>query len=71
MRWLEQFGNPFFVVLADYEGRYALDWGVAGAPETFLVDGAGVVRWKHTGPLTEEIVATRLLPALEQVERAR
>ena len=71
LRWLEQFGNPFFVVLADQEGRYALDWGVAGAPETFLVDGSGIVRWKHTGPLTDEVVATRLLPALEQVERAQ
>ena len=71
LRWLEQFGNPFFLVLADQEGRYALDWGVAGAPETFLVDGSGIVRWKHTGPLTDEVVATRLLPALEQVERAQ
>ena len=71
LRWLEQFGNPFFLVLADQEGRYALDWGVAGAPETFLVDGSGIVRWKHTGPLTDAVVATQLLPALEQVERAR
>ncbi|KAF1693712.1 DsbE family thiol:disulfide interchange protein [Pseudoxanthomonas koreensis] len=71
LRWLEQFGNPFFVVLADYEGRYALDWGVAGAPETFLVDGSGIVRWKHTGPLTDEVVASQLLPVLEKVEQAR
>ncbi|GAB3516354.1 DsbE family thiol:disulfide interchange protein [Pseudoxanthomonas daejeonensis] len=71
LRWLEQFGNPFFVVLADQEGRYALDWGVAGAPETFLVDGQGIVRWKYTGPLTDEVVASQLLPALEQVEQAR
>ena len=71
LRWLEQFGNPLFVVLADQYGRYALDWGVAGAPETFLVDGSGIVRWKYTGPLTEEVVATQLLPAVEQVERAQ
>jgi cytochrome c biogenesis protein CcmG/thiol:disulfide interchange protein DsbE len=71
LRWLEQFGNPFFVVLADKEGRYALDWGVAGAPETFLVDGSGIVRWKYTGPLTDEVVETQLLPVLEQVERAQ
>ncbi|WP_374011792.1 DsbE family thiol:disulfide interchange protein [Pseudoxanthomonas koreensis] len=71
LRWLERYGNPFFVVLADKEGRYALDWGVAGAPETFLVDGSGIVRWKHTGPLTEQVVQERLLPALEQVEQAR
>jgi cytochrome c biogenesis protein CcmG/thiol:disulfide interchange protein DsbE len=71
LRWLEQFGNPFFVVLADKEGSYALDWGVACAPETFLVDGSGIVRWKYTGPLTEEVVETQLLPVLEQVERTQ
>ena len=71
LRWLEQFGNPFFVVLADQEGRYALDWGVAGAPETFLVDGQGIVRWKYTGPLTEQVVQEQLLPVLAKVEQAR
>jgi len=71
LRWLEQFGNPYFVVLADREGRYALDWGVTGAPETFLVDGAGVIRWKHTGPLTQAVIDAELLPALAQVEQGR
>lgn len=70
LRWLEQFGNPFYVVVADPEGRYALDWGVAGAPETFLVDGQGIVRWKYTGPLTTEVVAGQLVPLVEQLERA-
>ena len=69
LRWLEQFGNPFYVVLADPEGRYALDWGVAGAPETFVVDAQGIVRWKYTGPLTDEVVATQLMPLVEQLER--
>ena len=71
LRWLERFGNPFFVVVADQEGRTALDWGVAGAPETFLVDGNGIVRWKHTGPLTDQVVRGQLLPELERAERAR
>ena len=69
LRWLEQFGNPFYVVLADPEGRYALDWGVAGAPETFVVDAEGIVRWKYTGPLTDEVVATQRMPLVEQLER--
>lgn len=69
LRWLEQLGNPFYVVLADPEGRYALDWGVAGAPETFVVDAEGIVRWKYTGPLTDEVVATQLMPLVEQLER--
>lgn len=69
LRWLEQFGNPFYVVLADREGRYALDWGVAGAPETFLVDAEGIVRWKHTGPLTEQVVADELVPLVAKLGR--
>ena len=69
LRWLEQFGNPFYVVLAAPEGLYALDWGVAGAPETFVVDAEGIVRWKYTGPLTDEVVATQLMPLVEQLER--
>ncbi len=71
MRWLEQFGNPFWVVLADQDGRYAIDWGIYGAPETFLVDANGIVRWKHVGPMTDETVRDELLPALEKAEGSR
>jgi len=69
LHWLEQLGNPFFVVLFDPDGRTAIDWGVAAAPETFLVDAHGVVRWKHSGPLTDQIVHDELLPALLKAER--
>lgn len=68
LRWLEQFGNPYMVVLSDVEGRTALDWGVYGAPETFLVDGRGIVRWKHVGPLDQTIIAGELLPLLTRIE---
>lgn len=71
LRWLEQFGNPFWLVLADVEGRSAIDWGIYGAPETFLVDAGGMIQWKHVGPLTDEIVAKELLPALHAVEATR
>ena len=63
-RWLQQFGNPYTLVIADEEGRAALDWGIYGAPETFLVDGQGVVRWRYVGPLTPDVIATQLEPAL-------
>ncbi|MEB1530013.1 DsbE family thiol:disulfide interchange protein [Xanthomonas sp. 1678] len=69
LHWLEQLGNPFFVVLFDPDGRTAIDWGVAAAPETFLVDAHGVVRWKHSGALTDQIVQDELLPALLKAER--
>jgi cytochrome c biogenesis protein CcmG/thiol:disulfide interchange protein DsbE len=71
LRWLEQFGNPYWVVLTDYDSRYALDWGIYGAPETFLVDAQGIVRWKHVGPLTDQVIADELLPALAKSEAAR
>jgi len=68
LRWLEQFGNPYWMVLVDYEGRHAIDWGIYGAPETYLVDAAGVIRWKHVGPLDDVVVAEELLPAIAALE---
>ena len=68
LRWLDQFGNPFWLVVTDVEGKHAIDWGIYGAPETFLVDGDGMIRWKHVGPLSEGVVRDELLPALEQIQ---
>ncbi|MGY0504121.1 DsbE family thiol:disulfide interchange protein [Luteimonas sp. e5] len=70
-RWLEQLGNPYFMVLQDIEGRTALDFGIYGAPETFLIDGQGMIRWKHVGVLTPQIIEEKMLPVLAQVERGR
>jgi cytochrome c biogenesis protein CcmG, thiol:disulfide interchange protein DsbE len=62
--WLERLGNPYFVVLTDYEGNTALDWGITAAPETFLIDADGIVRWKHSGALTDEVIEQQLRPLL-------
>ncbi|WP_312328291.1 DsbE family thiol:disulfide interchange protein [Stenotrophomonas sp.] len=70
LRWLEQLGNPFVLVLTDIEGRTAIDWGVTAAPETFLVDASGVVRWKYSGALSQRVIDTQLLPELDKLERA-
>jgi len=70
LRWLEQLGNPFVLVLSDIEGRTAIDWGVTAAPETFLVDASGVVRWKYSGALGQRVIDTQLSPELEKVARA-
>ena len=64
-RWLQQFGNPYSLVIADQDGRAALDWGIYGAPESFLVDADGIVRWKYIGPMTDDVVRDQLLPALD------
>lgn len=69
--WLTRHGNPFDVVAADRDGRVAIDWGVYGVPETFVVDAAGKIRYKHVGPLTAEIVERQLLPLIRQLTTDR
>lgn len=63
-RWLQELGNPYVAVAADEEGRAAIDWGVYGAPETFLVDARGTVIFKHIAPMTLEIWERDFVPLL-------
>jgi cytochrome c biogenesis protein CcmG/thiol:disulfide interchange protein DsbE len=70
-RWLEQYGNPYWLVVADGDGRTVIDLGVAAAPETFLVDAHGIVRWKKAGALTDETIRYELLPALRRLDAGR
>lgn len=70
LHWLEQLGNPYLLVLADADGRTAIDWGIAAAPETFLVDAQGIVRWKYSGALTQQVIDEQLVPQLARLERA-
>jgi cytochrome c biogenesis protein CcmG/thiol:disulfide interchange protein DsbE len=60
--WLSQLGNPYQSVGTDHTGRIAIDWGVYGAPETFLVSPQGVVVYKHVGALTSETWTREILP---------
>lgn len=62
---LNQGGDPYDQVLMDPNSRLALDFGVAGVPETFVIDAQGIIRFKHSGPLTEDIVDTQVVPLLE------
>jgi len=64
LAWLAQLGNPYETVVADRDGRVAIDWGVYGAPESFLVDPQGIVVEKQTGALTLEDWRARFLPHL-------
>jgi cytochrome c biogenesis protein CcmG/thiol:disulfide interchange protein DsbE len=68
--WLARHGNPFSATVADRDGRTAIDFGVYGVPETFLVDAQGVIRFKHIGALTTEAVRARLLPAIASLPAA-
>ena len=62
--WLAQLGNPYVAVAYDPEGRTAIDWGVYGAPETFLIDGSGRVIKKHVGPISMETWRSEFVPLL-------
>lgn len=69
-RWLAQYGDPYDVVIADFPGDIAIDFGVTGAPETFLVDAQGVIRYKYISPITPEVIATELLPRIAALKGA-
>lgn len=66
-RWLKQFGNPYDEILVDLKGDVAIDWGVYGAPENFLIDAEGVIRYKLVGVLTLEIINEELLPLIQSL----
>lgn len=66
--WLVQLGNPYTVSITDREGRIGIDWGVYGVPETFVVDKKGIIRHKHTGPVTEEDIQKTLLPLIAELQ---
>ena len=64
LRWLDQLGDPYVSTGFDGDGRAAIDWGVYGAPETFLIDAEGTVLHKHIAPLTMEIWRTEFIPLI-------
>jgi cytochrome c biogenesis protein CcmG/thiol:disulfide interchange protein DsbE len=67
--FLNEVGNPFSRIDLDLRGRAAIDWGVYDVPETFIVDGKGIVRLRYSGPITEEVLTNTVLPAIEQARR--
>jgi cytochrome c biogenesis protein CcmG/thiol:disulfide interchange protein DsbE len=68
--WLQQLGNPYTAVAFDTDGRTAINWGVYGAPETFLVDGHGRVVFKFVSPLTTEVWEREFLPRIAAARRS-
>jgi cytochrome c biogenesis protein CcmG, thiol:disulfide interchange protein DsbE len=66
--WLATLGNPYNDSVMDADGRIGIDWGVYGVPETFVIDKQGIVRYKHTGPVTEEDVEKILLPLIAKLQ---
>jgi cytochrome c biogenesis protein CcmG, thiol:disulfide interchange protein DsbE len=67
LAWLGQFGNPYDASLFDSDGRVGIDFGVYGVPETFIIDREGVVRMKHIGPLTPQVIQSEIEPLVRKL----
>ncbi|WP_369601775.1 DsbE family thiol:disulfide interchange protein [Hahella sp. SMD15-11] len=66
LKWLRDLGDPYDLHLFDEEGRFGLDLGVYGAPETYLIDAQGIVRYRHVGAVDDKVWQTILLPKVRQ-----
>jgi cytochrome c biogenesis protein CcmG/thiol:disulfide interchange protein DsbE len=69
-RFLGRYGNPFAGVGADPNGRGAIEWGVYGMPETFVLNGKGEIIFKHVGPVSADSIEKKLMPAIERAKAA-
>lgn len=68
--WLARLGDPYVATLVDADGRVGIDYGVYGIPETFIIDREGHIRFKHTGPLTPEVLRDRIEPLVKELQGA-
>jgi cytochrome c biogenesis protein CcmG/thiol:disulfide interchange protein DsbE len=69
LKWLARFGNPYDLSVTDKDGRIGIDYGVYGVPESFLIDKAGVIRYKQIGPVTEEALRDKILPLIRELQK--
>jgi cytochrome c biogenesis protein CcmG/thiol:disulfide interchange protein DsbE len=66
--WLAELGDPYQVNVVDADGRLGIDFGVYGVPETFVIDKKGVIRFKHIGPITAEVLDRKIVPLIQQLQ---
>ena len=67
--WLKELGNPYDRIGVDRDGRIAIDWGVYGVPETFIIDAGGRIRYKHVGPITPSDLDEIIVPIIEKLSK--
>lgn len=67
--WLSELGDPYLLSAADLDGRVGIDYGVYGAPETYLIDREGVIRFKQIGPLTPDVIQGKILPLARDLNK--
>ena len=68
VRWLQQLGNPYAVSAFDEAGQVGIDYGVYGVPETYVIDREGIIRHKHIGPITEQVLRDEILPIVRKLK---
>jgi cytochrome c biogenesis protein CcmG, thiol:disulfide interchange protein DsbE len=66
--WLGQHGNPYTMSIVDADGRVGIDYGVYGVPETFVIDKQGVIRYKHIGPVTPDVLKDTIIPLVRKLQ---
>jgi len=66
-RWLARFGDPYVLSAFDLDGRVGINYGVYGVPETYLIDKAGIIRFKQIGPITPEVLEKKILPLVKEL----
>lgn len=69
LRWLAHFGDPYLLVAYDPDGRVGINYGVYGAPETYLIDKQGIIRFKQIGPITPTVLEQKILPLIKEFNR--
>jgi len=67
-QWLAQRGNPYVATAVDADGRTGIDYGVYGVPETYVIDKAGIIVYKHIGPITPAVLQDKILPLVKQLQ---
>ena len=68
-QWLAQHGDPYTLTVMDIDGRVGIDYGVYGVPETYVIDKAGIIRMKHTGPISPDVLAQKIMPLLAELNK--
>lgn len=68
-RWLGEHGDPYLLSAVDRDGRAGMNYGVYGVPETYVIDQAGIIRHKHVGPVTDEVLRRKILPLIQELQR--
>ncbi len=69
LQWLDEFGNPYTLTAFDVDGRVSIDYGVYGAPESYLIDRSGVIRFKQIGPINEDVWQNKILPLAKELNK--